>query len=87
LGGYKDWSTGDCCLEYLKDSVLLFAPGPGHVGLCKVKEGTDYHREVIDKLVVEVGELQEGLHIYLIFWNRPFSDSRDLDRVHGYFAF
>jgi len=36
------------------------------------------HREVADELMVEVGELQEGLHISLIFWGRLFSDSRDV---------
>jgi len=66
--------------------MLFVILGPGYVRLCKVKEKMGYCREVIDELVVEVGKPQECLHVYPIFQNRPFSDSRDLDRVHSYFV-
>jgi len=47
--------------------MFLLVPGPEHIRLCKVKQGSGQHREVMDELTVEVGKPQEGLYVSLIF--------------------
>jgi len=85
LGRHKYQDTSDCRLKHFKGSVFLIAPEPGCVRLCKVKQRSGQCREVVDKLVVEIGKSQEGLYISPIFWGGPFLDSGDLDRVHRHF--
>jgi len=46
-----------------------------------------FGREIPDEPSVEVDEAQESLDVCLVFWSRPLSDSRNLDRIHGNFVF
>jgi len=39
-------------------------------------------REVLDKVLVGIGEAQEGLHLFLVCQSRPFRNACDLDGVH-----
>ena len=38
--------------------------------------------EVLDEALVEIGEAQEGLHLFLVHRSGPFCNTCDLDRVH-----
>jgi hypothetical protein len=40
--------------------------------------------EILDKAAVEITESKEALDVLFGFWNRPFDDALDLDRVHGH---
>ena len=48
----------------------------------ELKEQASKAGESLDEPVVEVGESQEGLHLFLIIWSRPFRNSRNLHRIH-----
>ena len=40
--------------------------------------------EVTDEVVIEIGEAEEGLNLFLTSWCRPLRNSSDLHRVHLY---
>jgi len=66
--------------------MFLLVLEPGCVRLCKVEQGSDQHRKVIDEPTVEVDKPQESLYVSLIFQDRPFLDFRDLDWIHRHFV-
>ena len=64
---------------------LLTSRGPisAIVLFCKVKEGKSDSGIVRDESMVEIGEAQEGLHVFDLGWGGPGSDVIEFDWVHG----
>ena len=50
--------------------------------MSKVKERSGYSWEILDKSMVEVNKVYEGLHISLVLQGRLLVDSGNLNRVH-----
>ena len=65
-----------------KGFLFLGSPVPGMIGSSKVKEGSSYGREVLDKVTVEVNKAYEGLHISPVLQGGPLADSGNFNRVH-----
>jgi hypothetical protein len=38
--------------------------------------------EILNEPSIEIGEAKEQLHLFLVRWNRPFSNSAYLDGIH-----
>ena len=50
--------------------------------MSEVKEGSSYGREISDKAMVEVNKAYESLHVSLVLWGGPVTDSGNFNRVH-----
>jgi len=53
----------------------------------EVEEGSSYGREISDKVMVEVDEAYESLHVSLVLQSRPIADSSDFNWVYRNLVF
>ena len=71
LWEYQDQSRGDECFEFVKGILLLFLPSPSCLLLGEVKERLSVKGELLYESPVEVGESDESLYFFEIFWSWP----------------
>ena len=50
--------------------------------MSEVKEGSSYGREILDKVTVEINKAYESLHVSLVLWGGPITDSSNFNRVY-----
>ncbi len=54
----------------------------GFALLGKSMKGVGYPRKILDKSAIEVGESEDGLHLFYISWSWPVQNRTDFDRIH-----
>jgi len=82
VGRDEDRSGSDTSLQPSECGALGLSPAPAGIVSGQVEERAGVLQEVSDKLSVEVGESEEGLHFLFIRQSGPLGDTSDLDRVH-----
>ena len=82
VGRDQDRGRRHIPLELIKGGLFGGLPMPLGVVPGEVEEGSGVLGEVFNKLPIEVGEAQEGLHLLLIRRGGPFRNSSHFDRVH-----
>ncbi|KAG6896293.1 hypothetical protein C0992_009270 [Termitomyces sp. T32_za158] len=78
----KDGLGGDGRLEGIKGPLLRVSPGLSYVPSGKVKQQLCMVGEILDELLIEVGEPQEGLYLLLVLGLWPLDYAGHLRWVH-----
>jgi len=82
VGRDENQSRGDTLFQPGESGLLSFFPAPAGVVSGQIEERVGVFREVFDEPSVEVGELEEGLHLLLVRRSGPLGDTGNLDWIH-----
>ena len=80
----KDGFREEKAFQGIEGRLTQGGPIPGEVLLGEINEGMGDIGVVRDKVLVEIGEAEEGANVLYLGRGKPTCNTVEFDRVHGY---